>query len=71
LARLRKPVQFWQFQVKIKEGAKLEDLKTQDVLRYRKGLRNIKKPRWKKIQAKSRSRKNRMVWFWIPEGLFS
>jgi hypothetical protein len=46
-------VQFWQFQVKTTEGAKLEYLKIQCVLRHGKGLRNIKEPRWKKSKPKA------------------
>jgi hypothetical protein len=38
---LFRDIWFWQFQVKTKEGAKLEDLETQGVLRHGKGLRNI------------------------------
>jgi hypothetical protein len=38
-------IQFWQFQSKIEEGAKLEDLKIQDVLKQGKGLKRIKGPR--------------------------
>jgi hypothetical protein len=35
-------IRFCQFQGKTKEGAKLEDLKIQGVLRYEKRLRSIK-----------------------------
>jgi hypothetical protein len=34
----------WQFQSKTKEGAKLEDLKIQGVLKKEKGLKGIKGP---------------------------
>jgi hypothetical protein len=58
LARLLfRIVRFWQFQVKIKEGAKLEDLKIQGVLRHEKGLRNIMESRWKKSKPKVEARK--------------
>jgi hypothetical protein len=38
-------VWFWQFQYKTKEGARLEDLRIQGILRHGKGLKSIKKPR--------------------------
>jgi hypothetical protein len=51
---------FWQFQDKTKEGAKLEDLKIQDVLGHGKGLRSIKEPRWKKSKPKDEAAKTRL-----------
>jgi hypothetical protein len=50
-------IQFQQFQDKTKEGAKLKDLKIQDVLRHEKGLKSIKKPRWKKFKPKDKTAK--------------
>jgi hypothetical protein len=44
---------FRQFQSKTKEGAKLEDLKIQDVLKNEKGLKGIKVPRWKKTKQEA------------------
>jgi hypothetical protein len=38
-------IRFWQFQSQIKEGAKLEDLNIQSVLKVEKGLKSIKGPR--------------------------
>jgi hypothetical protein len=38
-------IRFWQFQSQTKEGAKLEDLKIQRVLKLEKGLKYIKGPR--------------------------
>jgi hypothetical protein len=38
-------VWFWQFQNQTKEGAKLEDLKIQGVLKLEQGLKGIKGPR--------------------------
>jgi hypothetical protein len=38
-------IRFWQFQSQTKEGAKLEDLKIQGVLKLEKGLKGIKAPR--------------------------
>jgi hypothetical protein len=38
-------IRFWQLQVKTKEGAKLEDLKIQSVLRHGKELRSINESR--------------------------
>jgi hypothetical protein len=50
-------VRFLQFWVKTKEKAKLKSLKIQDVLRYGKGLRNIKEPRCKKSKPKAEAAK--------------
>jgi hypothetical protein len=44
-------IRFWQFQNKIKEEAKLEDLKIQECLKLGKGKQGIKGPRHKKIQG--------------------
>jgi hypothetical protein len=38
-------IQFWQFQSKTEEGAKLEDLKIQGILKQEKELKGIKGPR--------------------------
>jgi hypothetical protein len=38
-------IPFWQFQSKPEEGAKLEDLNIQGVLKQEKGLKGIKGPR--------------------------
>jgi hypothetical protein len=38
-------IQFWQFQSKIKEEAKFEDLKIQYALKQENGLKSIKKLR--------------------------
>jgi hypothetical protein len=38
-------IRFWQFQSQTKEGAKLEGLKIQCVLKLEKGLKGIKGPR--------------------------
>jgi hypothetical protein len=38
-------IRFWQFHSKTKEGAKLEDLKIQGILKQEKGLKGIKGPR--------------------------
>jgi hypothetical protein len=46
-------IQFRQFQSKIKEGARLEDLKIQCVLKHGKGLKCIKEPRWKKSKSEA------------------
>jgi hypothetical protein len=35
-------IQFWQFQGKAKEWAKIKDLKIQYILRHEKGLKGIK-----------------------------
>jgi hypothetical protein len=45
-------IQFWQFQVQIKEGAKIKDLRIQGILRHGKGLRSIKELIWKKSKPK-------------------
>jgi hypothetical protein len=50
-------IRFWQFQGKTKEGAKLEDLKIQGILRHGKGLKGIKEPRWKKSKPKAKAAK--------------
>jgi hypothetical protein len=49
---------FWQFQGKAKEGAKIEDLKIQGVLRHKKRLRSVKEIRWKKFKLKVEAVKN-------------
>jgi hypothetical protein len=43
-------IRFLQFQTKPEEGAKLEDLKIQGVLKQENGLIGIKGQRWKKIK---------------------
>jgi hypothetical protein len=43
-------IRFWQFQSKIDEGAKLDDLKIQGVLKQENELKGIKGPREKKIK---------------------
>jgi hypothetical protein len=45
------------------EGAKLEDLKVQGVLRHKKILKGIKEPRWKKSKAKAEGAKIRLLVF--------
>jgi hypothetical protein len=45
-------IRFWQCQGKTKEGAKLEDLKIQCILRHGKGLKSINTSRWKKSKPK-------------------
>jgi hypothetical protein len=50
-------IRFWQFRDKIKERAKLEDLKIQSVLGYGKGLRSINEPIWKKSKPKVKTTK--------------
>jgi hypothetical protein len=64
-------VRFWQFQVKTKEKAKLEDLKIQGVLRHEKGLRNIKETRWKKSKPKVKAAKTRWSSFGFRRVRFS
>jgi hypothetical protein len=54
---------FWWFQDKIKEGAKFKDLKIQGVLRYEKGLKSVKKPRWKKSKPKDEAAKTGLSGF--------
>jgi hypothetical protein len=44
-------IRFWQFQNRIKEEAKLEDLKIQECLNLGKGKQGIKGPRHKKIHG--------------------
>jgi hypothetical protein len=56
-------IRFWQFQVKTKEGAKLEDLKIQRILRHEKGLRSNKEPRWKKSKSEAQAAKTRWSGF--------
>jgi hypothetical protein len=51
-------IRFWQFLVKIKEGAKLKKLKIQGVLRHEIGLRYIMEPRWKKSKPKAEAKKS-------------
>jgi hypothetical protein len=50
-------IQFWQFQDKIKKGAKLKDLKIQGVLRHEKCLKGINESRWKKSKPKAEAAK--------------
>jgi hypothetical protein len=50
-------IRCWQFQDKTNEGARLEDLKIQGVLRYGKGLKSIKEPRWNKSKPKAEAAK--------------
>jgi hypothetical protein len=47
-------VRFWQFQSKTEEGAKLEDLKIQGVLKQENELKGIKGPRKKKIKQEAK-----------------
>jgi hypothetical protein len=54
---LFRTIRFWQFQDKIKEWAKFKDLKIQGVLRNKKGLESVKKPRWKKSSQKPKPQK--------------
>jgi hypothetical protein len=56
-------VQFWLFQGKTKEGAKLKDLKTQGVLHHEKGLKSIKEPIWKKFKPKVKAAKTGLSGF--------
>jgi hypothetical protein len=56
-------IRFWQFQYKTKEGIRLEDLKIQGVLRHAKGLKSIKKPRWKKSKTKAKAAKIELFGF--------
>jgi predicted Rossmann fold nucleotide-binding protein DprA/Smf involved in DNA uptake len=58
---------FWQFQGKIKEGAKLKDSKIQGILRHEKLLKKYQEAKMDEIQAKSRGHQNRTVQFWIPK----
>jgi hypothetical protein len=51
-------IRFWQFQGKIKEGAKLQDLKIQGILSHGKGLESIKEPRWMKSKSKAKTTKS-------------
>jgi hypothetical protein len=60
---LFRTIRFWQFQGKIKNGAKLEDLKIQGVLRHGKELKGIKEPRWKKSKPKAKAAKTRLSSF--------
>jgi hypothetical protein len=46
-------IQFRQFQSKIKEWARLEDLKVHCVLMHGKGLKCIKELRWKKSKSEA------------------
>jgi hypothetical protein len=64
-------IRFWQFQGKTKGGAKLEDLKIQDILRHEKGLKSIKEPRWKKSMPKAEAAKTRLSGFSYPNIQFS
>jgi hypothetical protein len=64
-------IRFWQFQGKTKEGAKLEDLKIQGVLRQEKGLTSIKKPRWKKSKPEAEAAKTRLSGFGYQSIQFS
>jgi hypothetical protein len=57
-------IRFWQFQNKTKEEIELKDLKIQYVLKHEKGHQETK---MEENKARSRSRKNRTVRFWIPE----
>jgi hypothetical protein len=57
-------IRFWQFQNKTKEEIELKDLKIQYVLKHEKGHQETK---MEENKARSRSRKNRTVQFWIPE----
>jgi hypothetical protein len=50
-------IQFWQFQVQIKEGAKIKDLRIQGILRHGKGLRSIKELICKKSKPKAEAAK--------------
>jgi hypothetical protein len=51
---------FGSFQNRNSEGAKLKDLKIQDVLRHGKLLKDIKKPIWKKSKPKAEVTKIRL-----------
>jgi hypothetical protein len=57
---LFRTIQFWQFQVKTMEGAKLKDLKNQGVLRDEKGIKGVKEPNWKKSKPKAEAKKIRL-----------
>jgi hypothetical protein len=50
-------IRFWQFHGKTKEGAKLKDLKIQDVLMHGKGLKGNMELRWKKSKPKAEATK--------------
>jgi hypothetical protein len=54
---------FDSFQNRNKEGAKLEDLKIQGVLRHGKILKGIKEPRWKKSKTKAKITKIKLSGF--------
>jgi hypothetical protein len=45
----------------------LEDLKIYGIVRHEKNTKRYQGAKMKEIQAKSQSRKNRIVQFWIPE----
>jgi hypothetical protein len=56
------------------EGAKLDDLKIQCVLRHEKKLKGIKEPRWKKSKPKTKAAKigpsgfaYRSIWFFLEQ----
>jgi hypothetical protein len=53
-------IRFWQFQCKIKEKAKLDDLKIQGILRHGKRIRSITELRWKKSKPKAKATKTRL-----------
>jgi hypothetical protein len=63
-------IQFWQFQNKIKEEAKLEDLKIQCVLKHEKGLKGIKGPGWKKMMQEVKVAKTGLSGFGYRSILF-
>jgi hypothetical protein len=64
-------IRFWHFQDKTKEEAKFKDLKIQGVLRNEKGLKSVKKPRWKKSKPKAKATKTEPFGFRFRDVQFS
>jgi hypothetical protein len=58
---------FWQFQNRIKEEAKHEDLRIQVCLRHEKEKQGIKGLKQKKFKPKGEVTKNWTIWCGIPD----
>jgi hypothetical protein len=54
---------FDSFQNRNRIWATLKDLKIQDILRYGKGIKNIKEPRWKKSKPEAEVAKTELCGF--------
>jgi hypothetical protein len=60
-------IRFWHFQSKTEEGAKIEDLKIQCVLKQENGLKRHQGTKIEENQARSQGHKNQTIRFATPE----